>query len=222
MLLAAPATLFAIAIVAGCGGGDDDAETSAQATTQAQQGRDSGQAQSGGSQRRQQQDERRGGGGAQSGPTDVNPDGENPPSAKQLGIVAGGDNSLQTFGEDAEGEEREEVVSAMSAYFAALAEGGIEAACPYLVASFRSGGQEGQDAGSGDCAALARLLSGGPKGALVAEARTGSRSTILSVRVEDERAIVMLRTARGELAYFTMQREDGEWRATVPTVTVLP
>lgn len=131
----------ALALV-GCGGGDD--EGSSATSTGAEQRPGSTQAGAGGG------GPGAGGGGQaqeESRPAesdargrriaDVNPEGEDPPTAKQLGIVRGGDNSLQTFGSDAEGDEREGVVTAMS-------------------------------------------------------------------------------------AYFTMQDEDGEWRATVPTVTVLP
>lgn len=146
------------------------------------------------------------------------------PTPKQLGVTPGADNSLQTFGEQAQGSERDEVVRRMRAFFTVLAQRGVNAACPYfsdsykqsLTALARGSGQDG-------CAALAQLTGrSSPKGALRAEALRGANATVLRVGIEDEDAIVLLRATDGELVYFTMQREDGEWRTSTVGLAQLP
>jgi hypothetical protein len=216
----------ALLAASGCGGDDGDTETTtAQGATSARE-QGGGQRGSTGEGNRQSA----AGGGNSSGAASDQGLGavvENP-TPRQLGIKQGFDNSIQTYGSQAAGRERDSAILAMRGLFRMLAEGDLEAACSayfssdYLASLLQLA--EGLDVQPGDrpCATAARLLDETTDGdTLTEEARKALAATVLRVGVKGEEAIVTLRTRQDVIAYFVLRREDGEWKATAFAIAPL-
>jgi hypothetical protein len=127
--------------------------------------------------------------------------------------TAGGDNSIQEFGEEGEEGELEEAATALHDYLVARAEEDWPAACANLAATVmdqldalasRSDELEGQG-----CAKTLGALTP----SLPAAARR--ESTIVdagSLRLEDEQAFLIFRGAEGGAYAIVMEQEDGAWK----------
>lgn len=131
-----------------------------------------------------------------------------------------GELSITEFGEESEGEERAAILAAERGYLTALGEKDFTAACERLAESART--SLGQLAGSGkgadNCAAvLPKLLS--DEAFLLS--RQAAQGEVTGVRVEDEQAFVVYRAPGAELFVLPMVEEDGEWRPTSLTGSVL-
>jgi hypothetical protein len=132
--------------------------------------------------------------------------------AEEFKAPPGGDDSIQTFGEEAEGEEEDEVVAAMRSFFRALASGDADRVCAGL-----SSGNVKQfelflkaQNKEGDCTTVLSKFLGRQKG----EAERAVNGQVYQVRVEDENAFVMFIPEGGSPSYFVMKREGDEWKST--------
>jgi hypothetical protein len=150
------------------------------------------------------------------------------PTPRQLGIREGYDNSIQTFGSQAGGRERDSAILAMRGLFELIAEGDLETACSayfssdYVETLVGLAESAGVQTGDRPCATAARVLAETTEEeALTAEARKALGATVLRVGVTGRDAILTLRTRQDVLAYFPMQREGGEWKATAFAIAPL-
>jgi hypothetical protein len=132
--------------------------------------------------------------------------------AEEFKAPPGGDDSIQTFGEEAEGDEKDEVVAAMRSFFRALASGDADRVCAGL-----SSGNLKQfelflkaQKKEGDCTTVISGFLGRQKG----EAERAGNGQVYQVRVEGENAFVMFIPEGGSPSYFVMKREDDEWKST--------
>ena len=142
---------------------------------------------------------------------------------QELGIRPGADNSLQTFGEEPDQEEESEVVNAMRAYFAAVAEEDFGTACGWFAAELRASHEQlinrfRKLAGKPPfkrCSELDDALRQLTENSMVvADARKAAEAEILRIGVEEDtgRTIVIYRTKGGRLMHFPMVRQDDRWR----------
>jgi hypothetical protein len=205
----------------GCGGGGSDTTGEAETVaTTAENGGGGGQGGSGEAQGGEggskQEPGGNGAGGGESGSgtaTNVNRE----PTQKEVEAFRappGGDNSIQTFGDVVEGDEEEEIVSTMRAFFRAIANLDYPAICDGLTAANREAFQQylklKKEKGSCETV-LEKLLQPGVK----SEALKAASGVVFQVRVEDGNAFVLFTPEDGRASYFVMkQEEDGSWKAT--------
>lgn len=135
--------------------------------------------------------------------------------------VAGGDNSVQEFGEESDESELEEAAGALHAFLVARAEEKWTAACSYMAKSVKdqleritSGGDQSQERG---CAGILGTLT--PP--LPAAVR--NETTIVdagSLRFEDGRAFLIYTGAEETTYAVLMEEEDGAWK--VASLSAVP
>jgi hypothetical protein len=133
----------------------------------------------------------------------------------------GGEASIEDFGHEAEGQEREEVLGVFTGYLGALAERDYQTACSHLSAGVSESLVRFAGKGSDDgCAKiLPKFLA--PTAASVA--RQQAEGEVTKVRVEDDRGFVVFKAPGAERYQLTMVEEDGEWKAaTVATGVLVP
>jgi hypothetical protein len=213
-------------VISGCGGDDGGAESTTDqgvATTPEQAGEQRSSADGG---NRQSTEGGEGGPGAAAEPS-LGAVVDNP-TKSQLGIREGYDNSIQTFGEESEGGERDSAILAMRGLFDLIGRGDLEAACStyfssdYVQTLVGLADSAGVQPGDTPCATAAGVLAETTdQQALTAEARKALAATVLRVGVKGEEAILTLRTRQDVIAYFVMRREDGEWKATAFAIAPL-
>lgn len=134
-----------------------------------------------------------------------------------------GDEVVDGFGVEAEGEERQRVVSAARAYFSARAADRWGEACKWLSASSRQTvvtavRRFAGSAGAG-CPEGIAALQGGVSRGLRAEA---AEAELVGVRVKGENAFYVYRIPNGTYALLTMLHEDRGWRAAALAGTLIP
>jgi hypothetical protein len=134
---------------------------------------------------------------------------------------AGGEKSIEEFGEEARAEQRHALLGVFHAYLAAMGREDVAAACSHLASSIRDSlerlAPEAQDDGS--CAtALSKILTS--RAAPLARAQAAGE--VRKVRVDDDRAFVVFHAPGAELYQLTMVREEGDWKAAtvIPSVLV--
>lgn len=134
-------------------------------------------------------------------------------------VHRGGEASIEEFGSEAEGSEREAVLAVFTGYLNAIAEEDYPAACSHLAATVRSSlTQLAGEASRSACAALLpKLLA--PTAPRIAHEQANGRIT--KVRAEGDRAFVVFRAPGAELYQLTMIEEGGEWKATTVGASVL-
>jgi hypothetical protein len=210
-----------LAISQGCGGGDSTAtETAASGpaeTTTAGQGTGSGAEAEGGSAKKNGNGNGNGGNdeGSSTGAGATGPGltEKAHPDTKGFKPAPGGDNSIQTFGEEAETSEEEEITTAMASFLRAMAARDYPAICEGLSESNR--GQLEQlaklkkEIGS-DCPSILKALLVGP----TSEAKKAAEGTVYQVRVEGEDAFVMFTPLGGTASYFVMKHDPDGWKST--------
>lgn len=133
----------------------------------------------------------------------------------------GGDNSIQRFGGDTTGSEREEAAAALHEYLDARAAGAWAEACAQLAKAVTAqlgrypGGGKSQEAGCEE--ALAGVFEAVPESAL----RQGAIAEVGSFRVAGKRGFLLFHGADGD--YFVpMYREGGHWRVAAVAPSALP
>jgi hypothetical protein len=198
------AVALAVAGAVGCGGGSDSSSSNATAAQEATATTKPSAKGSGAS--AQAKPAAKGQGSAAGGK------GKPKPSIAQE-EKAPGDHSIQEYGVEAAGSEKEDVLAAMHSFLVAMAAGQEVKVCAGLGASVRVQlGQLAKAQGKGgSCTViLARLLNP----AVSAEASRAVNGTIGRVRVGGGNALVLFRPQGGKLSYFVMKEEGGAWKAT--------
>jgi hypothetical protein len=217
--LTALALLGILALAAGCGGGDSDSATTATGasapaveggeggTTTAAEG--SGGAKDGGG---------AGAGSAGQGGGAAPPSGSGltekaKPDVKGFKVPPGGDDSIQTFGEEAESSEEDEILAAMASFLRAMANDDYPAICAGLSEANRTQLEQlaklKKELGS-DCPSLLQKLLVGPN----SEARKAAAGTVYQVRVEGENAFILFTPLGGTASYFVMKHDPDGWKST--------
>lgn len=181
------AALLALGVTA-CGGGDDSTGSTATSTAAGESG--SGEST---------------GGGAES------TTGEGAASKKGSAgfIVPGGDNSIQSYGEEADAGERKKAEEALAAYLDARAAGDWAKACAHLAATAVKPLEQLAASSpklKGNCAALlAQLQKAVPPSELDSTLING----LASLRVQGNRAFALYHGPRGT-DYFVLMEKDGD------------
>lgn len=132
----------------------------------------------------------------------------------------GGEKSIEGFGSEAKGADREAILSAEQAYLNALAAPDYAAACFYLAGGVHRSLRQlapKQLKAEGCRAILPRLLS--PSAATTA--RQQAEGKITKVRVEGDRAFVVFHAPGAKLYLFPMAREGNSWKTTTAAASVL-
>jgi hypothetical protein len=122
-----------------------------------------------------------------------------------------GDNSIESYGTDAEGPEKAAIIAAMRAFDLAVATRDYEGVCAGLAEKIRSGLAESNKR----CPELLETLMTIPP----SEAQGSANGTVTDVRVGGGNAFVIFRAAGGsELNYFVMTLEGSGWKSLGLTV----
>jgi hypothetical protein len=131
----------------------------------------------------------------------------------------GGEASIEGFGSEAEGAEREAILSVFSGYLDALAEKDYRVACEHLSAVVRESLAQlaGGDSTTKCPSTLPALLA--PTAAQIAQEQ--AKGEVTKVRVEGERGFVVFKAPGAELYQLTMLAEGGEWKAASVAAAVL-
>ena len=222
-LLTALALLGIAAIAQGCGGGDSSstetaASGGAETTASAPQGGGENSAEGGAGPSAGKGAGAGSGGEAGGGSAGAAPHGPGlaekaKPDVKGFKVPPGGDNSIQTYGEEAESSEEEEITTAMAAFLRAMANRDYPAICEGLSEANR--GQLEQLAKlkkelGQDCPSILKALLVGP----TSEAQKAAEGTVYQVRVEGENAFVMFTPRGGTASYFVMKHDPDGWKST--------
>ena len=156
-------------------------------------------------------------------PGSAAPDGGDSGGASAEFLTPGGDNSIQNFGEEADGGELEAATAALSGFLEARADSDWAAQCEYLAAAAvkpleQLGAQSPQLKGK-DCAAILESLSGG----LPASPRASTLvDGVASLRVEGERGFALYHGPKGVDYFVPMVKENGEWKVGSLAPTEFP
>jgi hypothetical protein len=132
----------------------------------------------------------------------------------------GGEASIEEFGEEARGSDREQILSVFENFLNAVADEDYAAACTHLSAlTRRSLEQFGEKAmGGKGCAATLPAILAPTAGPIAGEQANGR---VTKVRVEGDRAFVVFKAPGAKLYQLTMVKEDGAWRASTVVASVL-
>ena len=132
----------------------------------------------------------------------------------------GGEASIEEFGSEAGGSDREAILTVFTNYMNAIADRDYQAACANLSAIVQSSLEQlagGSLKGKGCAAILPKLLA--PTAPQIAHEQANGE--IAKVRVEDDRAFVVFKAPGAKLYQQTMVREDGEWKVATVAASVL-
>jgi hypothetical protein len=122
-----------------------------------------------------------------------------------------GDNSIESYGTEAEGPERAAVLAAMRSFDLAVASRDYGGVCAGLAGKIRGGLAESNKS----CPQLLETLMIIPP----AEAQNAANGSVTEVRVGGGNAFVLFRPAGGsEVKYFVMTLEGGGWKSLGLTV----
>jgi hypothetical protein len=179
------ACLPLLAGLGACGGGDESSGASTEATTQAE---------------------------AQKNTSTPQPHRDSGGGAEQF-RVKGGDNSIQEFGEEADGAEMEEAATALHGFLDARAAGEWAAACSYLgadvTASLRQLGATSAQLKGAACGEVLEALSEGVPASTLAAA---AQADVGSLRREGDRAFILYHGSGDAIYAVLMRKEDGAWK----------
>lgn len=130
-----------------------------------------------------------------------------------------GEKSIENFGSEAGGSDREEIVAAFEGQLNALAEDDFATACTHLSKQAMEGlAAFANTSGNAPCA---KLLSVVVTSTASDFAREQVGGTITRVRVGDDRAFVVFRAPGAKRYMLALVREDGEWKSTTAYASVL-
>lgn len=129
------------------------------------------------------------------------------------------EESIEGFGSEAEGSQREEVLGAFHNYLGALAEGDEQAACDYLSVRVQQSLQQlAAKAKKVSCPQLLEVLLSAEADQI---ARGQSEGKITKVRIKGDTAFIVFHAPGARLYQATLAREGGEWKATSLSASVL-
>jgi hypothetical protein len=219
-VVALAALLIAVGLAA-CGGGDSSSST----TTEENQGQtESKSSQDASKQDSTKSDEGKSGSGGEgqsgnSGPSasDFTPKHHSDSGGGSASYkTKGGDNSVQEFGEEAEGSEFHAAATALHNFLDARAEGNWEATCSYvskaITESLEKLAAQAKQLEDKSCATLLKALTNpAAMPALKAEAE---QANVRSLRTEGERAFVLYTGTDSTILAMPMANEDGDWKVS--------
>lgn len=130
----------------------------------------------------------------------------------------GGEASIEDFGSEAQGAEREAILSSFTGYLNALAEKDYEAACSYLAVAARSSLRQLAADSKAPCSAL---LPGLLSTTAPTVAREQAEGDVTRIRVEGEQGFVVFHAPGAELYQQTMIAEGGKWRVQTVAASIL-
>lgn len=218
--------MLALALAA-CGGDDDEGGTTASnQDTTAQQGPGSAGKDEAAEADKAAGDERRGGSGEDTG-SQAAADVEPAPlkvsggGAEQF-RVEGGDNSIQTWGEESDESQLDAAAEAVHGFYVARANEEWAEACEYLGAPLlqqlrQFAAQSGKEAP--DCAELLKMLTRHPLPTSVRR-----ESTIVdagSLRIGEDNSFLIYRGVDRTVFAMPVVEEDGAWKVTLLSPTTL-
>lgn len=214
LLVAALVALLALGLAA-CGGGGDSSSSqptatgSSQATTTPSGQSKSQPSEDKGGNEKQPGDDKGGATGSGSSGDD-HPSNSDERSAEFR--TPGGDNSIQNYGEEADGGEIEEVENAVTGYLDARAKAEWEKSCQYLAKVAREPIEQLAEKSSAlkgkDCGAIIGALSAQvPSSALKSPLVEG----IASVRFKGERGFALFHGPGGAAYFMPVVHEGGHW-----------
>ena len=221
-LLTALALLGIAAIAQGCGGGSSTTEETVAAAPSAGAGQGGAAAgpEAGAGKGSEAKGEGKGSGAGENGSSGNGGGPHGPglaekakPDTKGFKVPPGGDNSIQTFGEEAESSEEKEITTAMASFLRAMANRDYNAVCEGLSEANR--GQIEQlakikkELGTSCPEILKSVLVGSTE-----EAKKAAEGTVYQVRVEGENAFVMFTPRGGTASYFVMKHDPDGWKST--------
>ena len=132
----------------------------------------------------------------------------------------GGEASIEGFGSEASGAEREAILSSFEDYLDAIAQRDYPTACSHLSETVQSSLEQlvvKSLKGKGCAAILPKLLSpSAPQ-----TAREQAEGKVAKVRFEGERGFVVFHAPGAKLYQQTMQREGGSWKVASVAASVL-
>lgn len=131
----------------------------------------------------------------------------------------GSEASIERFGSEAEGAEREAVLRAERGYLMALAGGNAPRACSYLSTAVRLSLKEfARPSQEAECS---RILPDVISAAAPASARQQAAGKVRRVRIDGGRAFVLFRAPGARLYVFTLRREESGWKVTTLLASIL-
>jgi hypothetical protein len=134
-----------------------------------------------------------------------------------------GDNSIQTFGVESDGDERAEAAGVLKTYLAAELKGEWARACSLLAVETREDLERlwvqaaGTNRGPPCQRAMAGFLHGVPK----SQIRILGTLHVLSMRIEGDRGFIIYHSGNGTPSESPMQKEDGRWKVRTLVAKVL-
>jgi hypothetical protein len=129
-----------------------------------------------------------------------------------------GEQSVESFGAEAEAADRDEIVTAEQAYLEALASEDYAAACGLLGRQAQASIEQLAGPKASGCQEiLPKLLAA----SAATTARVQANGEITKVRVEGDQAFVIFRAPGAKLYVFTMAREGNKWKATATSASIL-
>jgi hypothetical protein len=212
--------LGAVFVAYGCGGDSDTTaggETTSTAAKNGGEGAGGEQGKGGGKAGKQSNSEEGGGAGRGGGSEGGHQNFNREPTKKEVAdfkAPPGGDNSIQTYGDVVEGDDEEEIVSSMRAFFRAIANLDYPGICAGLTEENKKSFEKflKLKKEEGNCASFLKDLL---QPAAAPEARRAANGVVYQVRSEDGNAFILFTPEDGVASYFVMkQEEDGSWKAT--------
>lgn len=127
--------------------------------------------------------------------------------------VKGGDNSVQEFGQEADGSDFEAAATALHNFLDARAEGNWAAACQYMskstIESLERFASQTKSSDKSCGAILAQITNPAAKQSLVEEA---AKADIGSLRTEGNRAFLIYTAGGKTILAVSMANEGGQWK----------
>jgi hypothetical protein len=137
-------------------------------------------------------------------------------------VTSGGDNSIQTFGQEGEETQRQQATAELEAYLNARARGDWAGACNAASRQFSEELEkliEGAKAKPGaekpeGCAGTLEALYGKTPASSFQEAAQIDR--VLSFRVREDGYAYLIYESQGEIKFIAMANDSGAWKVNVP------
>ena len=126
--------------------------------------------------------------------------------------------SIEGFGEEAEGKDREQLLSVFHRYLGSLSEGDEATACAYLGEPVRASLDQFSRAKDAGCPEILEAILVPEAGAI---ARGQERGRITKVRLEGDTAFVVFHAPGARLYQMNLAKENGRWKASLLSPSVL-
>jgi hypothetical protein len=146
-------------------------------------------------------------------------DSASEPTTPSRQSAEGGEKSIEGFGSEAEGTDRNAILAAEQSYFTAVSSKGYAMACSHLASSVkRSMAELSAGRRRANCAAVLPALLA-PQA--YATMRQQARGAVKRVRIEGNRAFVVFHAPGARLYQMPLVSEDDDWKVGLLTSAVL-